>query len=493
MKQKNTSDKNQKPAQQTMGRAPEQQDAAARMFGAGAELGFTGVYTGANGDAPRETQASTLNMPRLGDIQRKRIARNINYHQGNAHLQRTLNHIQRENGNNRGSWSVPFGGGTASTNQQVLQGLLVILQEISQLQSQFDDGEYEDEFNEKFRSIRRMSEQFQGEGEIDLIQAGLLNMWGDELTEFHRQKMGILRGRLSRGLTDFTINPGDTSALESQLAEELHYGFIEGSEDQIGSIREAVEKLSEYNERVQQVLGYARSAASRLNAARTANAIERAIGGSEALGSLAGKVTNVLTAAHSLATISGLDNQAVGSAQNSINQFSAAMEGVDLAMNLASGIPLLGQLWSQWYKPMIDAIVPMLRTIARADDRTGRNLALLDWIEANEAGAQAPRIPRELRQYFPGGQPVLNFMYALVNGGDASPTPAVEAFFLEHRDLFNAGMDERRQLEREGPDWYNPFSWREEERLTNLMSWIRRNSNTVWSMLYGDLPHSLSA
>ena len=54
-----------------------------------------------------------------------------------------------------------------------------------------------------------------------------------------------------------------------------------------------------------------------------------------------------------------------------------------LTLTLASGIffserlfgkavPLFGELWSKWYKPMIDACVKGLRVLARYEERQGR-------------------------------------------------------------------------------------------------------------------------
>lgn len=103
-----------------------------------------------------------------------------------------------------------------------------------------------------------------------------------------------------------------------------------------------------------------------------------------------------------------------------------------------------------------------------------------------------PIIPAALIMFFPGGQPILDFMYPLVNDGSASPNATVEQFFLQRRSQFNAGEGNSNQLQSESHShWYNPLSWGENDTAPNLMDWVTRNSDTVWAQLYGSLPHSL--
>ena len=460
-----------------------------------------GVMASANpgsGDVnPIASQHSRLKDDRFPMIQRQSFAQNIAEFQGNGHLIQMvdqINPVQRDDipEHNRGAWTRPFEQGTAQTKEQIRVGLSLAVLELLRLQQMFDEGEYEDGFRRRITEIRELgSGQMSGEGHIDRIQAGILNIMTGDLNSFYREKLGILRRRITGGFESFTTVQ-DTSAQESQLNEQLHNAFIEGSEDQIGEIRAVVDALIAYNRQVQQLFSFAQSVASRIGAAQTASALQNVAGRGATVTSLAGKVRNVLTAARALATISGVDNQAVGDAQNSINQFEAAMDGIDLAMTLAKAVPLIGQLWSNYYRPLINHIIVLLRQLFRDIDRLRRNQALAEWAMDNEGGGDsAPIIPVHLAQYFPGGQPVLNFMYAVVNFGEGSPTPAVERFFMDHMELFNTGEQDS-NLERDGWDWYNPFSWGEERQLTNLTTWVQSNANTVWAMLYGDLPHSLS-
>jgi len=496
--QTKTADKPHK-ATQTSKASPIQQDESyAAPVGAAIPIGVMAPINPRSVDAnPVESQRSRLKDDRISLVQRQNIAQNIGEFQGNGHLNQMVDQIssiQRDDvpEQNRGTWTRPFEQGTAQTKEQIRVGLSLAILELIRLQQMFEEGEYEQGFTHRIMEMRELVYgQLSGEGHIDRIQAGILNLMTSDLNSFYREKLGILRRRITSGLESFS-EVQDTSAQESQLNEQLHNAFIEGSDDQIGEIRAVVDALLAYNSQVQQVLSFSQSIASRIGAAQTASALQRLAGGSTSVATLVGKIQNVLTAAHALATITGIDNQAVGDAQNSINQFEAAMDGIDLAMGFAKAVPIIGQLWSSYYRPLINHIIVLLRQLFRDVDRLRRNQALAEWAMDNEGGGDsAPTIPVHLIRYFPGGQPVLNFMYAVVNFGEGSPTPAVERFFMEHMELFNAG-EQGTDLERDGWDWYNPFSWGEERQLTNLATWVQVNANTVWAMLYGDLPHSLS-
>jgi hypothetical protein len=129
----------------------------------------------------------------------------------------------------------------------------------------------------------------------------------------------------------------------------------------------------------------------------------------------------------------------------------------------------------------------MLRIIARRDDRLVRDFAHLDWGEARSRGI-APRIPEGGTSFFPGGQPVLDFVFAVMIGGSPAVTPVVEQFFLQHLELFNAGRGRGSELEATGSHWYNPASWLDEDHIPGLLGWVQTHRSQVWAMLYGNIP-----
>ena len=246
-------------------------------------------------------------------------------------------------------------------------------------------------------------------------------------------------------------------------------------------------------EHVDRVATWARRATSLLTTPRINQFLDNFLRRSEQLGTGLQHLQHLAQSAQAMNTLFTRNG---GTSQDSIAQFRATLDLIDVGMTFVRGVPLIGQLWSDYYSPMTRAILNQLQIIFDIQDRQGREHQLVEWMinnAADPASGVAPRITPYLAQYFPGGQPVLNFMFALVNGHTPTVTSAVESFFVEHEDQFNAGLEERDQLETESTaEWYNPFSWvGAETHATNLLDWVTQHSRTVWAQLYGDLPYTL--
>ena len=92
---------------------------------------------------------------------------------------------------------------------------------------------------------------------------------------------------------------------------------------------------------------------------------------------------------------------------------------------------------------------------------------------------------RDAERDFPGGQAMLCFMWLLMRNPEfdwrAIPWE-VEDYFVEHRELFNAGA--RGEL-REPKSTWDPW---DHESSGNLEAWVRENRDHVWVKLYGAMP-----
>ncbi|MCH8148215.1 MAG: hypothetical protein IH987_09530, partial [Planctomycetes bacterium] len=173
------------------------------------------------------------------------------------------------------------------------------------------------------------------------LQADYLTGLGQDAERAYDRNLATVRSAVKTGLAPLAADPPDTSAIESQLAEEMHFAFIEGSEDRVGQIKEAVDTIKAYNGKVKTVAEWASRVARAAGAAKTLGALKHVVGGASAISNVLSKVSNVLTAAKSLTTIAGLDNQAVGEAQNSINQFEQAIAAIDLARGFAIALMIV--------------------------------------------------------------------------------------------------------------------------------------------------------
>jgi len=438
--------------------------------------------------------------------QRQSMVAQLGKIEGNEVLQREMNAaltpaphriIQRDPDPPNPIWNMPFEFGTARDREQARMGVLRLMIRLHNLEADYNRANWDSEAQQQFSLLldegRSYNTLFESGGALTAGDVSNLTGYGQEITQFYNTRVGEMRARMQRDIQPLTqARTTNTEQMENDLAEAMHNAFIEGSVDRIGPIRDAIDKIKDYNEKVQQVLSYASNIAGRIRMARTAEALSSLSEGAGSLGGVISRVSQVINAARAITTLTGIDNQAAGEAQNSLNQFEAGLNAIDVAMSFASGIPLIGTLWSSYYYPVAQACIRMLRQIARIQDRQMRELSLVEWMSRPRPAGRPPTIPEGLSRFFPGGQPVLDFMYAVVNDGNPAVTPAVERFFLQHRNLLSAGLRRGAQLESEGSRWYNPFSWGEDEHITNLLPFVQAQSDSVWSMLYGSLPHNLS-
>ena len=128
------------------------------------------------------------------------------------------------------------------------------------------------------------------------------------------------------------------------------------------------------------------------------------------------------------------------------------------------------------------------------DKSTRSNLADEWWQRANK-GMSAPNITESglqgalLTKVFPGGQPMLNFMWSLFRGNPPDSVPdVVQKHMLKFRKQFNAGQPEADQLQSDSA-WSNAWNLFGDEKSPNLKSWMLKNRESIWAMQYGALPH----
>jgi hypothetical protein len=398
------------------------------------------------------------------------------------------------------SWKPPFGLDLVTTHDEAREATLAIYIRIANLNSELKKaGETDaaDKLDVIAEEASARTQSLAGATPITEKEANDLTEFGKDADKADKEAIGILSRKTEEGLAPIAnAAPPDTSAIEDQLAESLHDAFRKGSTDRIGELKETIEKLKKYKEKVSSTLTWAKRAAAAAKAAKTVEQLENAIGKLESAGGVLNKVSEVLTAAHAFATITGLDNKAVSSTQDAINKFQAGLDTIDLAMGFFKAVPLIGTLWSSYYMPVTKECLRLIGVIDRYQDIENRQLGLLEFWEQRSSGGrksgQAPTIPSYLLDNFPGGQPVLDFMFAIMHDGVPQPTSAVEKYFLEHRELFNVKQESSDKLEGEGGShWYKPWTWGDEETLKNLVPWVQRNRRTVWSMLYGSLSPDL--
>ena len=91
--------------------------------------------------------------------------------------------------------------------------------------------------------------------------------------------------------------------------------------------------------------------------------------------------------------------------------------------------------------------------------------------------------------FFPGGQAVFSYVYAIKHGGTPPLTAEVRDYFLDRKDLFNVGQGQGSGEVLSESDWHiiEPETWWRSGRENDVTSWVTGNIDKVWGMLYGEV------
>jgi hypothetical protein len=297
------------------------------------------------------------------------------------------------------------------------------------------------------------------------------------------------------------FSSADTSVVEAQISEGLHSAFIHGkSPEVVERAKKALATVKEYKGKVDDYADYAKKAADFVNAAKVTELVEKYGKATKPFTEFIGKAGTVIDTAELLYSLTS-SHGAQTEAQASITQARVFLKGLDIVVGAAVELcPGFGALWTNYYKPMTEAClqaVQKLFDIQDAEARLGSYFGVLGRWDSGQL--TPPQLPtgadhdtKLILDKFPGGQPVLTFMYTLVNSGEAQLNPAVTKFFIDRKDLFNVGVEDRDKMKTES-NWkvFSPSTWDDDDSSPNLASFLHRNQDNIWAQLYGALPHTL--
>jgi hypothetical protein len=320
-------------------------------------------------------------------------------------------------------------------------------------------------------------------GDMTIFSSLLASSWRtvvDELGQQIRTRAATLEQNIPQ--------TGELDRIEAEVAEEMHNEFLAGHESKLDHLSHALHHINEYRERVMLVAPWVRGAISLAASAHTAERLAEFAEHGETVARGLSIARGVVEAARHLDH--AMRGTGAQGAQADIANFETAINAIDIAMPFFEAVPVLGQLWAFYYGPLTRKCIQLLGVIARADDREGRQFGLLEFMQQPRPPGQTPQIPRELMNYFPGGQPVLNVMYPLVNDGDVRMSSAAEQYFIAHRGLFNAGAEGHMDTQ---SNWhvFHPSTWGDAASSPNILGFLQANKDRCWAMLYGDMPHTL--
>ena len=387
------------------------------------------------------------------------------------------------------NWVAPFDLGVMTNSGDASAALIDIKNKLTE----WKDIGYEGEMSLVFNMVERELKASYGVSHsLTTEEANRLTGVGLFANQAYQNALKNLQQAISAELDKFTGIDAQNSV--DAVAEQLHQAFMDTeSESKIADIRAAFDKSKELSGKVAKYVGYASKAKTIVKSAAKLDDIKKSIEGFKSNMSQASELAGL---AQEVANLAGKVSQKPGGTQNDIAQLKSAFKLVDFAISKSS-VPIIGQWWDGYIKPCAEIALKKLAELDRMVDESVRlnEIRLDEWWSASVSGAKAPSITDSglngltLKKYFVGGQQMLDFMWSLFRGKGAERVPAdIEDTFIKYRAQFNTGQEATNQIETD-VHWYDPTSWVGRTKSPNLLSWVNKNKETVWAMLYGRLPH----
>ena len=305
-----------------------------------------------------------------------------------------------------------------------------------------------------------------------------------------RGAMDNLRAMISAELDKYT--GASAQAALDNANELLHQEFMKGDgSNKVADLKEAIGKAKDFAGKIKDYVDYAKKTQSIIKQAEKLEVV------SAQLKSFTGKLATAqqaLDLASDIATLAGKVSQKPGDTANAINSLRAGLRIGDFIMSKTS-VPVIGQWWSGYIKPCAELALDKLQKLDDMIDKSTRSNLADEWWQRASKGMGAPNITESglqgtlMAKVFPGGQPVLDFMWSLFIGKPPDSVPeAVQKHMLKFRKQFNAGQPEADQLQTDSA-WTNAWNLFGDEKSPNLKAWMLKNKETIWAMQYGALPH----
>jgi hypothetical protein len=383
-----------------------------------------------------------------------------------------------------GKWIAPFGMGGFGNTADASAALIDVGREMADLaKAGYPDAQpLSDE-------APKLATELAGSTDLTAEQATKLNEYTTRVSAVADPAVTELRDGYLKELDEWAKLDAKAQQTEERLAEKLHHDFMDAaSESVVSKTKEALGKAKEYAEKAKDYAGYIEKAKVAIKGAEKFGRLAKA---AEELEGKAKEAEEILDLAEAVLTIAGQIGEAPGQYATDVGKLRAGMKLANFVMSKAN-IPLIGEYFKFLTKGAELCYQGILK-IAQVIDDSNRERRRIEWEEKARSGGPAPTIDasnaEDLAHTWPGGQPMLNLMWNLMRDDEAVGTfmtPALEDYFVKFRSQFNAG--EKDELETD-THWYDPTSWFGRTKSPNLKTWLVAHKATVWSQLYGSLPH----
>jgi hypothetical protein len=385
-----------------------------------------------------------------------------------------------------GTWNAPFDLGSCDNTADACRNLVDVKAHVQE----WNGVGYDTEMALVNGAIDKQLAALPGSRPLTVAEAQTLTAVGLMAVQATRDAFQHLAAAIAAELDKYTgVQAQD--ALDAG-AELLHQEFRKGDgSNKIADIEKLFGKAKELVEHVKDYVGYAEKTKSFI---KTATKLEQVTKGLEEFKSKLGDAEKALDLASDVATLAGKVDQKPSGTANDINKLRAGLKIADFVMSKTK-VPIIGTWWTEFIKPCTEMALDKLQKLDdMIDASTRRNLADEWWQNASK-GMKPPIITDSglngvlLGQVFPGGQPMLDFLWSFFRGNPPNSAPAAVAKeFLKFRKQFNAGLPEEDQLQTDAA-WYNAWDAFGDEHSPNMMSWVTKNKEYVWATQYGALPH----
>ena len=396
-------------------------------------------------------------------------------------------------------WVIPFKIGTALTNGDAVRGLERMEDVLLNLKEAVDLPDIQrgcDQIiNTSLRSEIERLLQLKSADALSGEETDALRQLGKYVADDYRDLTNAVKKKVQGALEN--VKARSTSAEEAQVAEELHNRFLEGDKEGVEAAKEGLEGIKKYSESATKVAQWA----DRIRGVvKIVGPGEEEVEEDELMELLQGKstlseglehVNQMLSAAGVIADIVGIGHDPKDSIDRTVDEMDATMSAIGVGLSFVKAVPFIGDLWNKYYLPLTQACLRGIKVLARYQDEQNRQWAYVD--KSSTPAGQVPMIPQESLANFPGGQEVFDYMYRLVNNMGPRMNEDVSDWFLDHREILQAGEKDETGAKDEidvegGSVWWDPFTYGDKETSAGLEGWLERHRDTVWAELYGNIP-----
>jgi hypothetical protein len=320
-------------------------------------------------------------------------------------------------------------------------------------------------------------------------EAEKLTWFAKDFKAAHDPAIQQITASIVQQLTGWQSQPISDAQL-FEIRETIHYQFVRTpksdvlseTSDLLGKAEEIVKEVAKWTGRAEETKGFIKEAKK----------FEDVNKGLKKITDKLGEAKKVTDLAKDIAKMTGTIGKTPGGVDD-IAAFESALNVMDFAISKAK-VPGLTQLWDGYIFKAAKICAKQLHELKELLYKGDRSGGVAFFFDQHHGDAVAPNIEDAIvhgvdtQQHFPGGQPMLNFMWQLMRTPDAirSVPDGIEDFFVEWRGPMNAGVHaDELQSDDDVSNLWNAFS---RERAPNILPWVKRNRESVWVKLYGGMP-----